>query len=158
MANDPFDLRRLPALTPPDDLWRAIADDLEGRSRPAPRQRWRIPLALSAAVVVVAVFLSLLRPGLAPEGVVPGNGPLERLQLVSTALELQLDTYRGTVINAGTADTLARMERELAWLDMRLGDNPDDPVLWAERVALLGSMVERYMAADWRSDFRLASY
>jgi hypothetical protein len=50
------------------------------------------------------------------------------------------------------------MEQELAWLDAQLSESPDDAALWAERIALLGEMNQRYLRADWRTELMLASY
>lgn len=59
---------------------------------------------------------------------------------------------------ASTADAIARMERQLSWLDVQLQQQPDDFTLWAERVALLSEMNQTYARTDWRTDLMLATY
>ncbi|NKI34051.1 hypothetical protein HFP89_02575 [Wenzhouxiangella sp. XN79A] len=155
---DPLNLKSLPELDPPEGLWPAISDEMERRGRSTtPRRSW-VPLAMAATVAVLALSITLLRPDALPEARLDANDALLRLQAVSAALETQLDVYRDGVVSATTVDAIARMEQELAWLDAQLSESPDDPALWAERIALLGEMNQRYLRADWRSELMLASY
>lgn len=160
MDTDPLKLRSLPPLQPPDNLWPALERALDARQSPRSPRRW-VPLAAAACVAMLALGILRLAPQ-EQEAPVPrqaGAGEsLQRLQAVSAALETQLGDYRDGVLSAATADSIARMERELAWLDTQLGEQPEDPALWAERVALLGGMVQRYLREDWRAEVMLASY
>ncbi len=155
---DPLGMKSLPELDPPEGLWPAISDDLDRRApAAAPRRGW-VPLAMAATVAVLALSISLLRPHGLPDPTGGASNQLVRLQAVSAALESQLDAYRDGVVSATTVDVIARMEQELAWLDAELSESPDDPALWAERIALLGEMNQRYLRADWRTELMLASY
>lgn len=158
IQSDPLHLQTLPSLDPPDGLWNAISDRLDARSGAATKSRAWVPLAMAATVATLALCIALLRPAALPEAGNEGAEQLARLQAVSAALENQLGAYRDGVVSAATVDTVARMEQELAWLDAQLSESPDDPALWAERVALLGEMNQRYLRADWRTELMLASY
>jgi hypothetical protein len=158
MNNDPLNLRSLPQLDPPDGLWSDISDALDRRKRPTPPKRGWAPLAMAASVAALALCIALLRPADLPDPTGGAANQLVRLQAVSAALESQLDAYRDGVVSATTVDVIARMEQELAWLDAELSETPDDPALWAERIALLGEMNQRYLRADWRTELMLASY
>lgn len=157
---DPLNLKALPDLDPPEGLWNAIETSLDSRAgRGAARRGW-IPLAMAATVATLALCIALLRGTYGPVPVTSDEAadPLVRLQAVSAALETQLDDYRYGAVSASTADAVARLEQELAWLDVQINETPDDPVLWAERVALLGEINQRYIRSDWRSEMMLASY
>lgn len=155
---DPLDLRSLPPLDAPPGLWNEIEQGLDARAgRPARSRSW-VPLAMAATVAAMALLISLLRPEALPGPAGNANDSLVRLQAVSAALETQLDVYRSGVVSATTVDAVARMEQELAWLDAQLSESPDDAALWAERIALLGEMNQRYLRADWRTELMLASY
>ncbi len=162
---DPLNLRSLPPLDAPDALWGDIETTLDARSGRArsstggTKRGW-IPLAMAATVAAMALCIALLRGAYGPVPASPDESldPLVRLQAVSAALETQLDDYRYGAVSASTADSVARLEQELAWLDVQINQTPDDPVLWAERVALLGEINQRYIRSDWRSEMMLASY
>ena len=158
-TKDPLGLSALPPLDPPEGLWTQIEDALDARGRNSRPKRTWVPLAMAATVALMALTIGLLRGMYGP---VPATDTtptqLVRLQAVSAALEDQLDDYRYGVVSATTADAVARLEMELAWLDAEISESPDDPALWAERVALLGEMNQRYIQSDWRSEMMLASY
>ncbi|MBY6205482.1 hypothetical protein [Halomonas denitrificans] len=158
---DPLNLKSLPPLEAPDGLWSDIESALDARSGSgsAPRRGW-VPLAMAATVAALALSIALLRGTYGPVPASPDDGidPLIRLQAVSSALESQLEDYRYGAVSASTADSVARLEQELAWLDVQIEQSPYDPVLWAERVALLGEINQRYIRSDWRSEMMLASY
>ena len=158
MDTDPLNLRSLPPRQPPEDFWPVLEQALDAREAPGPARRWR-SLAVAACLAVLAVGVLRLAPQ-EPAGPSPANAAesLQRLQTVSAALEAQLDDCRDGVLSAATADSIARMERELVWLDSQISEDPQDPVLWAERVALLGGMLQRYLREDWRAEAMLASY
>jgi len=164
MATDPLRLDRLPPLDPPEDLWQAISGRLDATpdAMPdtTPGRRRRGPLAALAAAAAVAamavtVFVVLQQPGAEPAA---GDPRVERLMALSAALEARLDDVSDSVLTARTADALARIEQELAWLDVQIAASPGDPSLWAERVALLDDMHRRYRRADWQSQLQVASY
>lgn len=158
-SNDPLNLKSLPALEAPEDLWNGIENALDRRSGSGSSRRPWVPLAMAATVATLALCIALLRGLYGPIPVVEESpSQLARLQTVSAALESQLDDYRYGVVSAATADSVARLEQELAWLDAEITDAPDDPALWAERVALLGEINQRYIRSDWRSEMMLASY
>ena len=155
---DPLNLKALPSLDAPAGLWNEIEQRLDARAdRTAPKRSW-VPLAMAATVAAMALLISLLRPDALPVPTGGTDNSLVRLQAVSATLETQLDAYRGGVVSATTVDAVARMEQELAWLDAQLSESPDDAALWAERIALLGEMNQRYLRADWRTELMLASY
>ena len=162
---DPLNLKSLPTLDAPDGLWSGIESTLDartggGRSPAGAAKRAWVPLAMAATVAALALSIALLRGTYGPVPASPDDGidPLIRLQAVSSALESQLEDYRYGAVSAATADSVARLEQELAWLDVQINQSPDDPVLWAERVALLGEINQRYIRSDWRSEMMLASY
>lgn len=156
---DPLALKALPDLDPPEGLWNAIEDSLDARSGSKPPSRAWVPLAMAATVGMLALCIALLRGVYGPVAPIDDTtNQLVRLQTVSAALESQLEDFRYGVVSASTADSVARLEQELAWLDAEITDRPDDPVLWAERVALLGEINQRYIRSDWRSEMMLASY
>lgn len=160
MDTDPLKLRRLPPLDPPEELWPAVARQLDDRLKRRKPARW-LPLGVAAGLALMTLGILQLTPPGEPAPMVPQTtaaDPLLRLQRASAGLESQLDDYRDGVLSAPTADTIARMERELAWLDLQISEEPGDTALWAERVALLGSMLQRYLREDWRADAMLASY
>jgi hypothetical protein len=159
-SSDPLGLRALPELDPPEGLWNAIEQGLDARNDASPPTRPWVPYAMAASVAVMALTIALLRGiyGPMPVPEPSSTDQLVRLQNVSAALEAQLEGYRYGVVNATTADVVARLELELAWLDSQLSDSPDDMALWAERIALLGTLNQRYSQSDWRSEMMLASY
>lgn len=161
---DPLDLKSLPALDAPEGLWNGIETALDTRNgngamhSNGARPAW-VPLAMAATVATLALCIALLRGVYGPTPVDEQTpSQLARLQTVSAALESQLEDYRYGVVSATTADAVARLEQELAWLDAEITDSPDDPALWAERIALLGEINQRFIRSDWRSEMMLASY
>lgn len=179
MSHDPLGLRELPSSPPPDSLWSALEQSLDQAPGQTARARsgWKAPIAL-AALLLLAVGALIQQQALLPDPAaqsqtsalatnvqstgVEGNdsrgNTLDRLQRVSATLEEQLQNWQGGVVNAQTADVIARLEQELLWLDVELQQTPEDTTLWAERVALLGELNQRYASSDWRAGMMLATY
>ncbi len=160
MASEPLKFDSLPPLTPPEGLWDAISRDLDAAEHKPARtpRRFAWPLA-AAAMVAIAAIAVVLRSAPGPVDAVADEAEyLADLQTVSAALEADLAQHRFGVVNATTADALARIQQELAWLDVQIAADPDDSALWIERVALLGELNERYRRSDWQSELRLAHY
>lgn len=160
MAEDPLNLQRLPTLDAPPGLWEDIAAGLEAeQDHQRSRFHWSGMAAAAAglaALLMVAVLVDQKQVAV-PTTRVEDN-QLARVQAVSSALEARLGMWQGTVIDAASADALARLERELIWLDADIERNPQDTALWAERVALQSEMVEQYLSSDWRSEMMLTAY
>ena len=159
MNDDPLNLKDLPALDPPEPLWHSISRTLDEQAVAQPsRPRW-LPLVAAAGVAVLALCLGLMMQGdTRPDAASREQGTLARLQAVSASLERELDTYRDGVVSATTADSVARIEQELAWLDAQINRTPEDAALWVERIALLDEMNQRYSKTMWRNQLMLASY
>lgn len=160
MADDPLKLTQLPQMQAPEGLWDAIAQQLDESDPVAPSQPRRVlPWSLAAAAAGLALILTLMQgqSGPLPMTEAPAS-QLAQLQTLSKLLEMRLDDNRYGVVNATTADSVARLEQEVAWLDMQINASPSDTTLWAERVALLGEINQRYERNDWRNEIMLASY
>jgi len=177
-------LRSLPDRWTPPDRLAAIREALARPKRPVaqPRARpgWLIPAA-SAAMVVVAVFLTLDRETLQttpavesasnatgtatdPTAVIAETVPEERLALIDESRRLQevLDTLptRPRIVRASTAMTVADLEDRIEWVDYRLTNRNDAGLdgrqaerLWRERVELLNSLVAVRYAETRASSF-----
>ena len=182
MVDDPLGLRKLDQKAPPIELWNEIVEQLDAAStaKTTRARNWRLPAALAASFLVALIGFSVYDWEFAQSGnpvavVEPAvssgeasldnstdamatQSPVARLQAVSKALEGQLANWQGGVSTASTADAIARMERQLSWLDVQLQQQPDDFTLWAERVALLSEMNQTYARTDWRTDLMLATY
>jgi len=159
MNNDPLNLKDLPELDPPGELWQSISQamDEQGFDQPS-RRRW-LPVAAVAATAGIALCLGVLMQGDGlPDRASSQQTTLAQLQAVSASLERELSRYRDGVISAASADSIARIEQELGWLDTQINQTPEDPALWIDRIALLDEMNQRYSQADWRNQLMLASY
>lgn len=142
MNADPLNLRKLPRLDAPPDLWPAIRDQL-GRPR---RPRWMVAGPAVAAMLVLAAVLGVLID--APDS--PDTPDEIQGSAVATAmahsvdLEAELRQWQQRSVSAQTLHELVLLEVELTWLDLRLEQRPNDPALWRERGALLTEMIIRY--------------
>ncbi len=163
MADDPLKLDALVPLEAPAGLWTSIAEGLdaeetapvERKSRPH-RAWWGGGIAASAALVLSLGYLPT--PVETNPPAVADNDRLSRIQAVSAAMEGRLDGWRDGVVDAAQADVLARMERELAWLDADIEADPDNATLWAERVVLQSEIMEQYLSSDWRGEMMVTAY
>lgn len=155
-------LRRLPALQPPGDLWRAVAVNAVGkpdRTRP----RWPLGVAVAASLVigVALVVTTTQRPD---EGPMRGtttdliaatpapassvNGAT-RAELVETSrhLEAALRALPAAprVTRASTALTIAELQDRILEVDFMLSDPRLEPAhaqaLWQQRVTLMDTLM-----------------
>jgi hypothetical protein len=140
-------------------MWAAIEQGLE--AAPVERSRWGRLGAIGAAAAALLMVAVLVGPGNVPGPTaepVAAVDQLARIQAVSDGMDARLVDWRDGVIDAGQADVLARMERELAWVDAEIAKDPENPALWVERVALQSEMMQRYLSSDWRSELMLSAY
>lgn len=148
MKQDPLNLRRLPPLDPPAELWPAIRDQLSRDSRPAKRfslPRW-MP-ALAAALALGVLLNVLMRAPEHPVIVDPGSAPPKPILAAmdrSASLEAELRARQQGSVSGEALQALLLLETELSWLDLRLAQQPDDVALWRERGELLSAMILRY--------------
>lgn len=156
MSTDPLKLRQLPPLEPPTGLWSAIDKDLKHQPT---RPGWPIWSAAAAAALVVVLFLNVLispdpeaEPGLAYQSI----SPIQAAMAQSADLESELRWRRFGSVSAVDVEFLMLLETELAWLDLRLAEQPEDLSLWHERSELLDAMIGRYAEpvelALWSTD------
>ncbi len=150
MNTDPLNLRRLPPLEPPSNLWSAI----EEQTRKSHRARWRVWAPAVAAAMVLGVVLTVLmqapQPG--PElgselGPVDSTGPASPIQAAMAAsadLESELRAREQGSVSGFALEHLLLLEAELAWVDLRLAERPQDLGLWQQRSELLAAMILRY--------------
>ena len=190
MSDDPLNLKQLPAVEPPEELWNVLEARLDvhaeqRRFDPSPvagataaKQRQWLPMALAAAVSVVAIGLVVvvsnspvtnrpMQPSLADASQSAGNpimaetgasNALLLAQHVSGLLEDQLSRVDGGVIDARHIDDLILLESELGWVDELLIERPGDTRLWQQRVSLLDEMNQRYASNDLQSKMLSMSY
>lgn len=151
-----IDFTRTRPMEPPEDLWPAIAGELDrrGRNRFA-RRVWTIVAAF--LVVVLAVVLTPA-PRVTTESETAGAGAtrLEALQAQSARLESRLAGYRGGVVESNALEGLFWLEAELGWLDEQLTRSPGDADLWRQRIELLEELNRRYARDHWASEVFLA--
>jgi hypothetical protein len=154
-------LRLLPMLDPPSELWVQISqridqvDSLRSKTHP----RW-ISVAAAAAVVLVAVLVLFHRPDgsrvalqLARNS---SSTDLSTLVQRSQQLEAALDALpqRPSVERVATAANIDGIEQRIQWLDFHLSaandalNSSQTQQLWQERVNLMDSLVKlRYAEA-----------
>ena len=72
-------------------------------------------------------------------------------------MEGRLDALRDGVVDR-PRPTYCENERELMWLDAQIHGDPENAVLWAERVVLQSEMMEQYYRGDWRAELMLSAY
>jgi hypothetical protein len=144
-------LRALPPATPPPDLFLQIARTI--RHRRSPRQRWMLPAALAAGVVL---GLILIRPASPPSDatvrdprIISSSAPietadpmeLERLRMRSQNLELWLAALSDDAPRDGRSlMAAAELEDMVGLLDIQLSvaSSPSESLpLWRQRVGLL---------------------
>lgn len=144
MNTDPLNLRRLPPLEPPPDLWAAIDQHLHQPGRP----RWQVWAPAVAAAIAVALVLTVLMQGQEPTqdfGADPIQTSLIQAAMAQSAnLESELRAREQGSVNARALPLLLLLEAELAWVDLRLAEQPQDLGLWQQRSELLTAMILRY--------------
>lgn len=162
------ELRTLPALEPDRNLWEAVAvDSLE---RPVgPRFSWASAAGIAASFIIALALLTRFGPTRDPAGppaVSASNPPAAAVSEVvpsddaATVADLQLRSQqlerlrrampeRPRVVRASTAGTIAALQDQIAFVDLRL--NAADELelstaqresLWRERVNLMRSLVQ----------------
>ncbi|NEZ04832.1 hypothetical protein G4Y73_11785 [Wenzhouxiangella sp. XN201] len=154
-----IDFTRMQQTGPPEDLWPAIAEDLDRRGKQRFLRRFSAVAAMVAVVVLATVMVEMPAPP------APGDGPtaqpagvtLADLQATSAQLESRLADQRQSVVEGIELEALLWLETELAWLDEQLADSPADRDLWRQRIVLLQELNRRYAEGDWRHDLLLAS-
>ncbi|HSH27376.1 MAG TPA: hypothetical protein VK972_06375 [Wenzhouxiangella sp.] len=157
--DDAIDFTRIQGSGPPDDLWPAIAGELDRRRK----HRFARRVSALAAVVAMAVLAAVLVDAPAPPAgeeliaSAPAGVTLADLRAVSARLESRLSDRRQRVVGGIELEPLLWLEAELAWLDEQLADTPADPELWRQRVMLLQELNRRYADGDWRRELLLAS-
>jgi len=163
------ELRSLPPVEPGQTLWESIAVASVGRPSPS-RFSWGSAVGVAASFVLALVLITRLTPE--PEApavpasrmsatpapaanvseVVPANdaATVAELQLRSRRLEtLRRAMPAGPeVVRASTAGTIADLQDQIAFVDMRLNASQDEALtlaqqraLWRERVNLMQSLV-----------------
>ena len=108
-----------------------------------------------AALLAVAAVLLVLMPEPEDPGA-PGIAaatPTEIAMSQSARLESELRYWQEQAVTAANLNSLALLETELAWLDLRLAQRPDDAGLWNQRGGLLAEMILRYAEADELNDW-----
>lgn len=162
--DDAIDFTRMNRPGPPDDLWSAIAGELDRRKK---HRFVRRVSALAAMVTVVVLATVLVDAPTPPVGEEPiASAPAESasseltladLRAASARLESRLSDQRQRAVGGMELESLLWLEAELAWLDEQLADTPADRELWRQRVVLLQELNRRYADGDWRRDMLLAS-
>lgn len=149
---------------PPEDLWPAIAGELDRRRK----HRFVRRVSALAAVVTVVVLVALLIDAPAPPAGeqqiaspatenASAEMTLADLRAASARLESRLSDQRQRAVGGMELESLLWLEAEVAWLDEQLADAPADRELWRQRVVLLQELNRRYADGDWRREMLLAS-
>lgn len=144
MNKDPLNLRRLPPLEPPPGLWSAIENQM-----PTPkRSQWRIWAPALAAALALSVIVNVVMrtpepdPDLGPAA--SSSSPIQVAMTRSADLESELRARQQGSISASALEHVLLLETELAWVDVRLAEQPQDLALWRQRSELLAAMIVRY--------------
>jgi hypothetical protein len=177
---DPLNLRSLPEISPPDDLWPVIESDLRlQRNRRATVYRAAGGLAVAAAVVL-AVGLVLREPpaGPAAQPVQPvastataapvaarggseaaSPARLDALIAMSQRLERRLRHIRTEAGRLPAQAVVYQVELEdlVVQVDEELSRTPDSMALWSQRVDLLVDLERLYESGLRREYHRMAS-
>jgi hypothetical protein len=155
-----IDFSRMNDAGPPDDLWPAIAGELDRRKRRRFTQRLSALAAMVTVVVLATVLVDAPAPPAADPTVdagAPAEVTLAELRATSAWLEDRLSAQRQRPVGGQELESLMWLEAELAWLDEQLADAPRDQELWRQRVVLLNELNQRYAGGDWRREMLLAS-
>lgn len=157
--DDAIDFTRMNRSGPPDDLWPAIAGELDRRRRHRFVRRVSALAAMVTVVVLASVFVQMPAPMPAPGEAPSSPEPwtLAELRATSSRLESRLADHRQSPVDGLELESLLWLEAELAWLDEQLADSPADRDLWRQRVELLAELNRRYADGDWRREMMLAS-
>lgn len=154
-----IDFTRLQRSAPPEDLWPAIANELDRGGRRRFVQRAFAVAAMITVVVLASVLVDMPAPPTGANNPVaaPAELTLNELRAISARLETRLSDQRQSVVDGVELESLLWLESELAWLDEQLADAPTDSDLWRQRILLLQELNRRYAEGDWRRELLLAS-
>lgn len=155
-------LRGLPELAPPGDLWRMVAVNAVART-PRPRRQWPQVAGLAAGLVLGVALLVNLAPrtgeepmrGTTTDLVASTPAPassvngVTRAELLETSrrLEAALRALPAApqVTRASTALTIAELQDRIYEVDLVLSDPRLDPAreraLWQQRVTLMDTLM-----------------
>ncbi|RFF29844.1 hypothetical protein [Wenzhouxiangella sediminis] len=157
--DDAIDFTRMNRSGPPDDLWPAIAGELDRHRKHRLVRRVSALAAMVTVVVLASVFVQMPEPTSEPG--TPSTGSemmsLADLRAASARLENRLADHRQRPVGGLELESLLWLETELAWLDQQLAEAPADPDLWRQRIELLAELNRRYADGDWRREMLLAS-
>ena len=166
------ELRELPDIMPPRDVWQRIREqaEAEGLVKTGALRRpmtWNGGLGLAAAAALVALMVPLLMTPTEQSGVTeppltqPSNAvslnALDALMVQSRQLESDLRSMpeQPRVAKAGTIATINEIEDRIAAIDYQLNDSSirmteeDKEIFWRERVRLMKLLVGlRYAQAQ----------
>ncbi|MDJ0812516.1 MAG: hypothetical protein QNJ23_02220 [Woeseiaceae bacterium] len=170
------ELRDLPEVMPPRDVWLRIREqaEAEGLIRQGKMRRpltWNGGLGLAAAAALVAIMVPLLISEPQPTGVTeppvtqatsqPQVSALQALMVESRQLESDLRAMpeEPRVRQAGTVATISEIEDRIAAIDYQLNDpsiqmtDEDKEIFWRERVRLMKLLVGLRYAQAQRTGF-----
>jgi hypothetical protein len=170
------ELRALPEVMPPRDVWQRIREqgEAEGLIKQSAMRRpmsWNGGLGLAAAVALVAVIVpalishddaSVTEPPIASatDGADPVNA-LQALMVESRQLENDLRALpqEPRVRQAGTVATISEIEDRIAAIDYQLNDpsvqmtDEEEEIFWRERVRLMKLLVGLRFAQAQRTGY-----
>lgn len=154
-----IDFTRMQQAGPPEQLWLAIAGELDRQERHRYVRRAFAAAAMVTVVVLASVMIDVPAP---PSGAnnpvaAPAELTLNELRAISARLETRLGDQRQSVVDGVDLESLLWLESELAWLDEQLADAPADTDLWRQRILLLQELNRRYAEGDWQRELLLAS-
>lgn len=170
---DPLNLRSLPLVTPPGDGWPQIEAGLLQHGKRRNAMRYAGAALAVAAMVTLAVGLTLRQPEPLPGVTVETTAPqlarndagiqpapaagatLESLIALSQQLEGQLRVYRSEVGGLPSDALIYQVELEdlVVQVDGELSMNPDSITLWSQRVNLMLDLSQLY-ETSLRRDYR----
>ena len=170
------ELRELPEVMPPRDVWLRIREqaEAEGLIKQGAMRRpltWHGGLGLAAAAALVAIMVPLLIGDPQPAGVTEppltqaaGQAQVSTLQALmveSRQLESDLRAMPAEprVAQAGTVATISEIEDRIAAIDYQLNDpaivmtDAEEEIFWRERVRLMKLLVGLRYAQAQRTGF-----
>jgi hypothetical protein len=170
------ELRELPEVMPPRDVWLRIREqaEAEGLIKQGAMRRpltWYGGFGLAAAAALVAIMVPLLIGDPQPAGVTEppltqaaGQAQVSTLQALmveSRQLESDLRAMPAEprVAQAGTVATISEIEDRIAAIDYQLNDpaivmtDAEEEIFWRERVRLMKLLVGLRYAQAQRTGF-----
>jgi len=170
------ELRALPDVMPPRDVWHRIREqaEAEGLLSQRPMRRpmtWYGGVGLAAAVALAAVLVPVMmdtpepdgitEPPMTQSGTTGQANTLRALMVESRQLESDLRSLpeQPRVRQAGTVATIAEIEDRIAAIDYQLNDQTiqmtaeEQEIFWRERVRLMKLLVGLRYAQAQRTAF-----